>query len=203
MWNSGTETILGSDIILPLVINIPEGTRLLDLQPVRISRKEVTQTVANIRKQVSGDSIQFEFRVLEPGDGISATLLYESQGDVEFSLKGGVTGIREITDSMRIARERRWSAPWKMNAPIFLLLGATLGGVILLIAGVVGWISLAERFFPKHASRISNILGNIFITMAALFLLGLVITALVEPWMHPERVIPKRIRDYVPSELVN
>src|SRR6266566_6579530 len=67
VWNSGTETILGQDIIVPLKVVIPPEVRLLDVRTTNVSRQQVTQAAAAVQsggEQITGVAITF--RVLEP-----------------------------------------------------------------------------------------------------------------------------------------
>jgi hypothetical protein len=209
LWNSGTETILAADVIVPLVVEIPETARLLELQVLRVSRPDITQTSANIeeRREIEKpvqSQIQFHFRVLEPGEGIRLSCLYEGEGDEDFSLKGGVTGIRKITDSNDIAQQKRWSAPWKENGPILrFLAGAAVAWLAYVLIGKA-WKLWSKRLFPRGIEKAENILGLTLLGLICLALVFAVVQAtfsFLDPWLHPEKVVRQNIRDYIPTEL--
>ena len=201
LWNSGTKTIVQSEIIIPLIVNLPTGTRLLDLQPIHISRQSVTQILATISKRSDGDAIEFRFRVLEPGDGVSASLLYEGPEDATFSLQGGITGIREITDSKQVIRQQRWFAPWKKNMPFFRDLAATflIGLAIVVVAFL--WRMFSLRFFPDRAIVLRNTVLAVLLALWFIIACLSSILSFVDTWRHPEKIIEANIREYVPSGL--
>ncbi|HWM23760.1 MAG TPA: hypothetical protein VNP98_02975 [Chthoniobacterales bacterium] len=198
LWNSGTKTIDGPDVINPIIVNLPLGTRLLDLQPIHVSRQSVTQMAASALKRPDGDAIQFHFNTLEPGDGISASLLYEGEQDADFLIKGGVKGIREITDSKQIVNQEKWLVPWKQHLPDIgeAVLGfGTIGLVIFL------WHLLSRRFFPDRARDVKKAIAAIVFSLFFLYVIVSSIITFIEPWRHPEKIIRANITDYIPSEL--
>lgn len=198
LWNSGTKTIDGPDVINPLIVDLPPGTRLLDLQPIHVSRQSVTHMVASALKRPDGDAIQFQFNTLEPSDGISVSLLYEGEEDADFLIKGGVKGIREITDSKQIVNQEKWLVPWKEHLPD--VAGAILGigsvGLVIFL-----WNLLSRRFFPDRARDIKKAIAAIFISLFFLWLIVSSINTFLEPWRHPEKIIRAKITEYIPSEL--
>lgn len=200
LWNSGTKTIVQSEIIIPLIVNLPVGTRLLDLQPIHISRQSVTQLLATISKRSDGDAIEFRFRVLEPGDGISTSLLYEGPEDATFSLQGGITGIREITDSKQVIRQQRWFAPWKKMPFFRALAGTFLIGVAVVVVGLL-WRLFSLRFFPDRAIVLRNTVLAVLLALWCFFACLSSISSFVDTWRHPEKIIEANVREYIPSEL--
>lgn len=205
IWNNGTETILASDVIVPLAIEVPPSDRLLDLQTTYVSRKEITLATLAVDKKSSPNTIHVSFRVLEPGEGIRASVLYEGGKDAELVFKGAITGIRQITDSKGIAYQERWSAPWKkylntLAVPLFF------GGIFGLVFGIGAiWKNLSKRWFPRKAQVVGNAIAMVFwvpvVMIMLVALVGGIVYAIIDPWLHPEKVIQENITDYMPKEL--
>jgi hypothetical protein len=61
VWNSGTETIRGEDVVLPIAVPIPQELRLLSAQATAVTRPDVTQTSIAVQRSTDGDTITVGF----------------------------------------------------------------------------------------------------------------------------------------------
>jgi len=199
MWNSGTETILQSDVIVPIEISIPKDIRLLEFRPSYISRLEVTDI--SLSPPSADLKLKVSFRVLEPGDGIRIVFIYEGNKDVTFPIQGGIVGIKYINDSKRIAHDEKWAAPWKKYIKDLRFFFVIM--CFALFLPFIEWLwSLASKYlFPKHATRILNAMMIIFGGLFALLILAGAVLFIIEPWLKPEKIVEDTITDYVPTEI--
>jgi hypothetical protein len=200
LWNSGTETILGSDVIMPLVVTIPSSVRLLDAQPLYTSRPELTQARFRVDKTADIAALRFDFRVLEPGEGLTISILFEGPKDAEFVVSGGVTGIRQLGDQKTVAREERWSA---LKAQYLLILIVALFFALVagaMVVSAVVW-SKVSKAFPRFSQIAAMVTAFGFVSLVGIAVLAAIYAMFIQPLIQPEKIAEARIRDFVPKEL--
>lgn len=104
-WNSGKETIEGSDIAKadPLMWQLPEGGQLLSLNLERTSR-DSTQIKVTPSTEPGNQFVLIEFDFLDKDDGAVFSILHTAEKESS-SLRGTIKGIRRGALDWSMARE--------------------------------------------------------------------------------------------------
>lgn len=106
LWNAGTETIRGEDLVAadPLRITFPEGTVLLRMQKMAETRDVIGFHVREDEGPTHEAPCHFDF--LDPGDGVTLEILNTS-GSAEPKLEGTIRGIPDGPQNWGVAAEKQ------------------------------------------------------------------------------------------------
>jgi hypothetical protein len=135
IWNDGRKTVRHEDIFDPYRCTLNGSARILESRLLRRTR-DLTELSAS---QLSTNSVGFDFRVLEHGDGGTVQLLYVGNHDTHLQCSGAADG--DPAARMLIARndEASQSQPWWVT--LIRPVSMTVACWLL----ILGWISLDRR----------------------------------------------------------
>ena len=97
VWNAGRKVILNSDVLEPILLRTSDGSRILEANVTRTTRKvtKVSTSIVPLRS----DAIQLNFNLLEQDDGAEIQVIYQGSRDVQFVVEGQLIGQWAIKDS--------------------------------------------------------------------------------------------------------
>ena len=101
LWNRGTDTLHGQDIIKsdPIRLSVPEGTRILDVEIAKRTRE--TNKCMIQQCPHNGHDVLVRYDYLDPGDGLALNLLHDGETPLP-EILGTATGLGDGPDSLGV-----------------------------------------------------------------------------------------------------
>ena len=155
VWNSGTESIRGTDISQgdPLRITLPEGTKLLSSE---ITSKTKEANAFSLQHDVEGNVITLFFEYADPEDGIVVNLIHTgSKQNPE--IRGSVIGVSRL-----IHRTASFN-PIRSKFRRRRYLGGDLGFSLFMGGCGAAFIALAVWSHTLPAKILIAIFGGIYV----------------------------------------
>lgn len=94
LWNGGSRSIKGTDVLQPVVIHVGSDTPILEASVRKISR-EVIQLKLNTEELDKG-RVSVSWNILEPNDGGIVQLIYAGDPEVNVDVSGIIEGSRKL-----------------------------------------------------------------------------------------------------------
>jgi len=91
IWNAGKKPIEPSDVRIPLRINLAGARRILDFGVVAQNQPQISDVRVSLAKD-SSNSLDMDFKHLDPGLGVRIKIVYAGQDDPEVALQGAIVG---------------------------------------------------------------------------------------------------------------
>ena len=185
-WNDGELPILRADVISPYKITFPKGVRILDIATTTATRP-ILGIKSTIISNQDSESLEIEFDVLEPADGLKLQVIYDGPQDTQLAFEGSCIGSFKVKvlapdPTYFVSRRQRFE-----NA-----LGPVDG--LLFVGATVGLIVGAEHLMSKYVKNDSLIEYCFFVLfgLLALCLMGVVIREQYKKWTAS--TVPPEIR---------
>lgn len=157
-WNAGKQPIRDSDVLVPLAVKFPAGSRVLSVQILDITRKLNQISV----DQKDSQTIDISFRILERGDGATLQVIHAGPPNVQPSFEGSVVGASSPT-----VEKARDASP-KHAERLSKLLLFTISALLLLIAILANRVVIeqtsAGRWYRKVT--VAMYIGNALLFLA-------------------------------------
>jgi hypothetical protein len=136
LWNSGTDTVAGSDVACrsPIRLLVPDGQRVLSCAVVAGTRNEIGARVSVEPEVGFGYVVAFDF--LDPGDGMRLKVVHTGGASDAVEVRGTVLGAGSV-----VKTRRRVDVDWVFGPAVFVSAIALMGPTRLLS----GWL---EKAFP-------------------------------------------------------
>jgi hypothetical protein len=156
IWNDGTVTISGKDIILPLKITSAKKIEFLDIQQTRTSRPSVTNLSLT---QTEGDNIKLNFLTLEPDEGMTFIVFYSGDSATQFSLSGAIEGIKSFKNNELAEKKKFWESANTISPYLMIPLGILIffpAIPVFLLRKSIDSIEAEQRILSNFASKLTK-----------------------------------------------
>ena len=101
LWNKGTDTLHGKDIVRsdPIRLSVPEDTRILEVEIAKQTR-EANKCIVQ-QNPPGGHDVVIRYDYLDPGDGLALNLLHDGATPLP-EILGTATGLGDGPDSFGV-----------------------------------------------------------------------------------------------------
>lgn len=200
VWNNGNQSIRPENVLEPVMLKAPQGSRIINAQILRNTRG-VCGVAAHIEQE--GQSARVDWRILERNDGAIVQLVLVGDRDAALTASGTIEGgrprfVRLLPNSSTSSTQTAWGKKNSWDDWLFV--------VGFVVAVVWGGLHILFVKLPKHwRSRSARKVGTIASDFAfATVLLGLgyfVASVQIEEAINEAEVPIALLKDPAPQEL--
>jgi hypothetical protein len=201
LWNAGNAPIRSEQVLEPLLVHLENGT-ILDFRVTAVSRP-ATQLSVSRHARAEANTLEIDFRILEPGDGLTMQILYEGSVEAAIDISGTIEGVREIATPKSVLADT-W---WKLYAegilyivPKILLLAVGLAALVIPLVLIDYLGRLAQRSSSTLPARIGKVFAG---GLAMALVLGFLIVFLFYAPIRAGRAARTEFVEGIPHGLLS
>ena len=153
IWNAGTRSIRGSDVLDPFLLVMPDRSAILSVRVKKTSRPICGFELLDNQEDYKSGTCRLKWRILEPSDGVVLQIIYAGSARRDPTLEGVVEGQRDgvVVEQYNLTLDRKTILPLSISI-------TRLGLVVVLILIAVLFIFIANRILAKteYAKKIAE-----------------------------------------------
>jgi hypothetical protein len=162
IWNAGTRSIRGSDVLDPFRLVMPDGAPILSVRVKKTSRPICGFENLDNKEDYKSGTCRLKWLILEPGDGVVLQIIYAGSARRDPTLKGIVEGQKDgvVVEQYNLTFDRTAISSssisvTRLGASASLML---VGGLLLFIAiRISARTEAAKKFAEAKAEAEKNL----------------------------------------------
>jgi hypothetical protein len=157
IWNAGTRSIRGSDVLDPFRLVMPDGAPILSVRVKKTSRPICGFENLDNKEDYKSGTCRLKWLILEPGDGVVLQIIYAGSARRDPTLKGIVEGQKDgvVVEQYNLTLDRTAISPSSISVT---RLGASAS--LMLVSGLLLFIAIRISARTEAAKKICRSKGR-------------------------------------------